>query len=157
MAARGTGATALTYQQAGEHARLVKTVNGHSGSAEDHCGRDRRMGTAPRWRVLHTQGKGSGSLFAIDWVTGRSRNWGRGLHQSLRYPLCGSMYSQATVSQGSPSPHYDWLASGAGVIRGTEKETLGSTGGCHQFVVDPGQLKSCLSPRALFNALGRRL
>lgn len=63
-------------------------------------------------------------------------------------PLCGSMYSQATVSQGSPPPLGDWLASGAGVIRGTEKETLGSTGGSHHFVGDSGQLSSCLSARA---------
>lgn len=71
-------------------------------------------------------------------------------------PLRGSMYSQATVSRTSGIPATHWSASGAGVIRGTEKETLGSTGGA-----PTGSLRApswCLSARAcvLHSRLGGR-
>ena len=59
--------------------------------------------------------KGSGGPFAIDWSpSGHAIGAGDYLHNDDA-PLCDSMHSQATVSC-------------TGVIRGTEKEILGSTG-----------------------------
>ena len=100
--------------------------------------------------------KGSGGPFAIDWVTGRSRNWAGDYLRNDDAPLRGSMHSQATVSCTSEIPATHWSARGAGVIRGTEKETLGSTGGAPTG--SPRAPSWCLSARAcvLHSRLGGR-